>query len=65
MTNRIEGYIGCPECKTVLFRLEAEPGANPGVWMHVKVKIGEVADGAMHCPVVECGAALARVPAPK
>lgn len=64
MTNKIEGYIGCPECKTVLFRLESVPGTNPGVREHNKVQLGDAAAGAVHCPNPDCGAALARVPGP-
>jgi hypothetical protein len=66
MTPKIEGYIGCKNCETVLFRLESVPATNPGVRMHNKVKMDgiDIADGALHCPVPECGAALERVKGP-
>lgn len=64
MSEKIEGYIGCPECKTVLFRLESVPATHPGVFEHNKVQLGDAAPGASHCPVEGCGAVLTRVPAP-
>lgn len=64
MANKIEGYIGCPECKTVLFRLESVPAQKPGVFVHDLVAVGDAAPGAKHCPNDGCGAVLTRVPAP-
>jgi hypothetical protein len=57
MTPKIEGYIGCKNCETVLFRLESVPATNPGVRMHNKVKMDgiDIADGALHCPVPGVG----------
>lgn len=64
MTNKIEGYIGCPECKTVLFRIDAQAATNPGIFEHVTVQMGDAAIGAKHCPNDGCSAVLGRVPAP-
>lgn len=64
MPNRIEGYIGCPKCRTTLFRLESEPAQRPGVFSHVKVALGDTPAEAQVCPVGGCGTNLARVPAP-
>lgn len=64
MANRIEGYLGCQVCGTVLFRLESEPAARPGVFSHVTVAMDDVdapGDGKV-CPV--CDGQISRVPAP-
>lgn len=64
MANRIEGYLGCQACGTVLFRLESEPAARPGVFSHVTAAMDGVdapGDGKV-CP--SCGGHITRVTAP-
>lgn len=66
MANKIEGYIGCPACKTVLFRIESKPGDRPGVFQHETVAMDSVdlPTDAKSCPEAACGEVLTRVPAP-
>lgn len=65
MTNRIEGYLGCPE-HGALFRLESQKAANEGVFQHVTVALDGVMTGdGKTCPADGCGKNIERVPAPE
>lgn len=61
MANRLEGYLGCPKCRTVLFKLEAEAVDAAGVFQHVRAAMSGVDAGdGRSCPA--CGANVVRLP---
>jgi hypothetical protein len=64
MANKIEGYIGCPACHTVLARIESAQGTNPGVFANSTVPLVEGETVGSNCPNEGCGAVLVRVPGP-
>lgn len=60
MPNEVEAEIGCPKCRTLLFRLERAPIDDKGhLHEHKLVKLGEQDD---HLRCATCGTALSRLP---
>lgn len=60
MANDVECYLGCPVCRTVLFRVERQL-RNAEVFENVTVQLGSATD-RQKCGT--CGGQLARVAGP-
>lgn len=62
--TRVECFIGCTTCKTVLFRVDSveragkDPKEHTGVFAHELVKLGAQDD---HWKCADCGGSLERV----
>lgn len=67
--TRVECFIGCPACKTVLYRVDsieragAKPEDHTGIFQHVLVALTDPPADRWKC--AGCGGGLARVPEPK